>query len=252
MQRITSLTLEMHPSQKMSVEDTASLGPFLQGVLMEHVSESYAEHLHNLPFNPYSQYCFKDNDSGNMVWKINTLSEAASEEIVFPLSKLDEVSLKKFDTPLLVEKRNIEIINLKQLTDSIYEDQDCKKIRLSFVTPTSFRSNKSYAIMPSVRLIFQNLLMHYGQVYAGSKEIDQGAIDGICANSVISSYSLRSRYFENAASKGLLIPGFVGGITLSQRSKSPITGLTRMLARFGEYAGVGIKTSMGMGGMRCQ
>ena len=45
----------------------------LQGVLMEHISEEYADILHEQGLKPYSQAVIHDN--GRIFWVVNTLNE---------------------------------------------------------------------------------------------------------------------------------------------------------------------------------
>ena len=105
--------------------------------------------------------------------------------------------------------------------------------------------------MPSVRLIFQNLLMHYRQVYEGNKEIDVDTVAYIDQHVRITAYNLRSQYFAYASGAGKRIPAFMGSLTFSIGGPPTMGGLARMLLKFGEYAGVGVKTSMGMGAFSC-
>ena len=229
-------------------QQTKSLGPYLQGALMERVDGAYAGLLHQLPFNPYSQYCYWDNDV--LVWRVNTLTSDATAYIIDPLRSLDTVEVRGIHAVFEVVKTSQETISLKTLLDTINEPGD-QKIRMRFVTPTAFKSQGSYVIMPSVRLVLQNLLMHYGQVYDNDKEGYEETIAYVDQHARIVSYNLRSSYFGQIASGGKKIPAFVGTATLGLRGPEMATGLVRMLLKFGEYSGVGIKTSMGMGGFRC-
>ena len=104
--------------------------------------------------------------------------------------------------------------------------------------------------MPSVRLILQNLLMHYDALYGDSGEIDEETLQYMEQNVKILSYRLHSQYFSHVSGTRK-IPAFMGSLTLSCQGPQPIVGLVRMLLNFGEYAGIGIKTAMGMGGMKC-
>ena len=126
-----------------------------------------------------------------------------------------------------------------------------QKVRVQFITPTAFKSRGLYAIMPTMKLILQNLLMHYGQVYDNNKEGYEETIDYAEQCTRILAYNLHSNYFGNISGGSKRIPAFVGTMTIGLRGPEMATGLVRMLLRFGEYAGVGIKTSMGMGGFKC-
>lgn len=251
-QHISSLSLVLKPadvSENMSSLRPDSLGPRLQGVLMERIDTVYAQLLHQLPFNPYSQYCSMDSD-GNLIWRINALTEEASARVIEPMRAVGPITIRGLGVTLEPLKSTLEVLELKSLLDIIRQEGDCKQ-RVRFISPTAFKSQGEYVLMPSVRLIFQNLLMHYNQVYEGSKEIDADTIAYIDQHVRITAYNLRSRYFAYATGVGKRIPAFVGGLTLSIGGPPTMGGLVRMLLKFGEYSGVGVKTSMGMGAFSC-
>lgn len=244
-----SMVLEPPPSFGATVSKVNSLGPYLQGALLERADSEFVGILHRLPFNPYSQCCTLDGE-GRVVWRISALTQEVADELIDPVLDMGRVELRAVGATFDVTERSLETVDLKTLLDSIYEEGP-SRVRLQFPTPAAFKSQGSYVFMPSVRLIFQNLLMHYSQVYEGSKEIDFDTVDYIDQNVRITSYNLQSRYYAHAAAQDKKIPAFVGSLTLSIGGPASMAGLVRMLLRFGEFAGVGIKTSMGMGGFAC-
>lgn len=248
MQQLTSLTLVLKPGMPIErPRPSQSFGPYLQGALMERIDSGYATLLHQQPFNPYSQYCYWEGDT--LIWRISTVTNDAMTYIIEPLRTLDTIHLRATNVALNVTKTTQETITLKSLQDTVKEPGP-SRIRVQFITPTSFKSHGEYVIMPSVRLIAQNLLMHYGQVYEDNKEGYAETIDYIDKNVRITSYNLRSCPFGQVARKGREVPAFIGTAAFTLRGPDMVTGLVRMLLKFGEYAGVGIKTSMGMGGFK--
>lgn len=234
----TSIVNKPHP---------AFLGSYLQGVLMENIDSDYAGYLHRLSFNPYSQCCLPGETDGTIIWKINALTDEAAEHILSPLGRIDSFELRAVNSRMSVIKTSLEAVPIKALTDLITHGNNSKML-MRFLTPTAFKSQGSYIFMPSIRLIFQNLLMHYSAIYDGSSEADQDTVSYIEQHALISSYDIRSYYYPHTANGGKKIPGFIGKLTLSLRGPSAMVGLANMLMKFGEYAGLGIKTSMGMGG----
>ncbi|NHM16481.1 CRISPR-associated endoribonuclease Cas6 [Eggerthellaceae bacterium zg-887] len=252
MDKLTTLTLELAPPDSFDVSPAkaSSLGPFLQGCLMEHVDSGYAESVHGLPFNPYSQHCVLDEQSGRLLWCIKALNDGAARAVIDPLRSVDSVSLRGIGKTFQVSKTTSESISLASLVD-LLSGESVHKQTVHFVTPTAFKRKGSYEFMPTPRLMLQNLFMHYNQVYGGSHEVDEDVISYIEQHVRISSYNLRSQYFSHAMGEGRKIPAFVGTLTLSMTGPDPLKNLVRMLCAFGEYAGVGIKTSMGMGALKC-
>jgi len=217
---------------------------------MEHVDPAYADVLHRLPFNPYSQYCRIDQNSGKLVWRINILTDEAAMHLVKPLLNVNCISLKRYGITLVPASVYYETIELKNVTDIIRNDSQALT-KISVVTPTAFKSSSDYVNMPTTRLIFQNLLMHYSQVYEGSHEVDVDTLEYITQRTTITSFNLKSTHFVVSTGGSKKIPAFIGSLTIAAKGPQTLNGLVRMLLRFGEYAGLGIKTSMGMGGLVC-
>jgi CRISPR-associated endoribonuclease Cas6 len=226
------------------------LGPYLQGVLFEKIASPYASILHKLPFNPYSQFCFLDKQSGQLVWQISTLTEQAAEQIIRPVQDVGSITIKSQGIKLLVARTSLKTTTLKELTSLIHGSNQTRQ-SIQIITPVSFKCAGHYVHTPNLRLLFQNLLMRYGQVYDGNNEIEPQTVEYIDEHAWISSYNLRSSYFENISSSGVKIPAFIGSMTINVKGPQALTGLVCMLLRFAEYAGIGIKTAMGMGGMIC-
>jgi len=61
---------------------------------------------------------------------------------------------------------------------------------------------------------------------------------------MITRYHLRS---VNFSLEGVRIPAFVGTITMRVKGPQQLVNLIKMLAVFGQYSAVGIKTALGMG-----
>lgn len=62
----------------------------------------------------------------------------------------------------------------------------------------------------------------------------------------IIAYKLKSVKFSM---EGITIPSFMGSLTIRISGPQQLVNLAWMLADFGRYSGVGIKTSIGMGSM---
>jgi len=217
---------------------------------MEYVDKDYADQLHLLPFNPYSQFCYMDKTSGSIIWQINALTDEATKQLIKPILQVETVTIRSLQTTLKIKAMSLKTIRHKELTDIIHNNAQTKTV-IHFITPTAFKSSGSYVFIPSERLIFQNLLMHYSQTYENSKEVDQETIGYIDKHVRITAYNLRSLYFAHIAGSGKKIPAFIGTMSLSVDGPQTLIGLIQMLLRFGEFAGIGIKTSMGMGGAQC-
>ena len=121
--------------------------------------------------------------------------------------------------------------------------------RLEVRTPASFKSRGQYQILPTPRLILQSLIKQWNGCFPDCpiEDEDGQGMEAMAAGLLCRGYQLRDQgYFL----KGNHIPGFVGGMTLDS---TRLPGFHRTLADallyFSGYAGIGIKTALGMGGV---
>ena len=219
------------------------LGPLLQGLLMEHAGTACAGRMHGMPFNPYSQHCESGGDG--IVWVVNALTDETYDSLVRPVLQASELRIKKIGAPFRIDGFQEARITRRSLADLIHGD-NTSRFTLRFVTPTAFKSGGTYQTIPSTRLVYQNLIMHYGQVFDADHEVDPHTVEYLASHTLIARYSLHSCSFLVS---GKRIPAFMGNMTVNVEGPQPLRGFTHMLFRFGEFGGVGIKTSMGMGGL---
>lgn len=220
------------------------LGPLLHGVIMESIDTEYAEFLHNQSFNPYSQYVTRGNQS--LIWSLRALTNTAAQQVLEPIGQLQKFKLKKLGLTAHVQSQVKKTIALSELTNLIHGSKQ-DRFKLTFLTPTSFKSKGVYQMLPSLHLIYQNLIQHYSHVYDGEKEADPETVDYLASSTKILSYALSSKNYLVGAQK---IPGFLGSMTIEVKGSQPLIGFAHMLFRFAEFSGVGIKTSLGMGGIK--
>ena len=101
--------------------------------------------------------------------------------------------------------------------------------------------------MPDVRYIFQSLMNKYSASSDELEMYDEETLEQLAGNSSIVRYRLQSVFFPL---EGVKIPSFKGELTMRVGGSETMARYARLLAGFGEYSGIGIKTAMGMGGIR--
>lgn len=218
----------------------------MHGVLMEIIESSYAEYLHEQKYNPYSQHLEIGEKN---YWIIKTLDKTAFDKIILPFMN-DEIfilEIKKKNIKIHIKKKELHIQNKKELMDRFYEKECSHFLNLEFLTPTAFKSEGQYVIFPDLRLIYQSLMNKYSASCTDMEMYDEEIIEEMLRTSRIVSYKLNSTYFPL---EGISIPAFRGRIGIKIHGKDTIAKYVRFLAEFGEYSGVGIKTSIGMGAIR--
>ena len=146
-----------------------------------------------------------------------------------------------------IVRRNFETYAENELIKEFYEVPANRYLNLTFQTPTAFKSNGKYVFYPDIRMIYQSLMMKYTASSEEMSMIDEDTLEQLTQNSEIIRYHLRSISFPL---EGVNIPGFVGSIRLKIKGTDTMARYARMLIKYGEYSGVGIKTAMGMGAIR--
>lgn len=218
----------------------------LQGVLMERLESEYAEELHASGLKPYSQYIV---GSGQKEWVINTLTQEAYQKMIQPLLNEDftEFVMEKKAWRIRILSKDVKVLSKKELLNEFYSDAYDRYLNLEFLTPTSFKSGGMYVNIPDLRYIYQSLMNKYSAASDSMDMYDEETLEQLVNSSRIVRYRLRSAVFPL---EGVKIPSFMGEMCIKVTGASTMAKYARLLARFGEYSGVGIKTAMGMGGLR--
>lgn len=236
---------------KMILEtDESKLGYYqssnMHGVLMEQIDSDYATQLHEQGLKPYSQYILSGKQTE---WNIKTFTKEAYQNIISPLldGEFSEFHIEKKDIKVKILNKELKTASKQKLLDEFYEIPGKRYINLEFLTPTAFKSNGRYIIMPDVRYIYQSLMNKYSAASDDMEMYDDETLEQLVENSQIIQYKLRSTYFPL---EGVKIPSFKGEISIKINGTDTMTRYARLLAQFGEYSGIGIKTAIGMGGVK--
>ncbi|MBQ5735011.1 MAG: CRISPR-associated endoribonuclease Cas6 [Lachnospiraceae bacterium] len=222
-----------------------NISSVLQGVMMEKIEPEYAGKLHDTAVNPYSMVFYKEGD--RYIWRINTFNNEAKEKIIDvfmnPTVKDFTIKHRNNETVKILEK-TLKMITYDDLVEKYYLTDSKRYININFKTPASFKSNGKYMIYPTTRTIFQSLINKFG-AYSDKISLDvNDLLENFENYSEITDYRMRSTRFHL---EGVTIPSFIGEVTIKITGPQMMVNLANMLAAFGEYAGIGIKTSIGMG-----
>jgi CRISPR-associated endoribonuclease Cas6 len=222
-------------------------GSLMHGVLIELLPGVIAEDLHDNSLRPFSQYIVPVSD-GMVEWHIGAWDDVVSDAIAKALMSLMKIEIKHKDITLNVQDVNRSILTEKEFISRFFANASPSRYyNLDFVTPCTHKSGGEYVLFPSAGLIVQSLYMRF---CAFSQEVsidDPEVLEHLCEHTSIVYYSLRSARYSFKERK---IRGYIGRVTLAIRGPEQIARLVGMLLSFAEYAGVGIKTSLGMGGCK--
>ena len=224
---------------------TCQRGSSLQGVLFRNVDHGYAAQMHEQSLHPYSQYLY--TQKGYSVWCVQTLTDDAFEHMILPLlaGSFCQFTLNG-NTDVRVVHKDLEQMQEDELVDKFANVDISRHISLEFCSPTAFKQNGTYNILSEPRLIMRSLLAKYCEV--SHVMMDESVLDEFDQNIRINRYRLSTLAFPVGG--GTSVTGFMGTLGFHVSGDESTCRLVQMLLNFGEYSGVGVKTGMGMGGMR--
>ena len=217
------------------------MSSLFQGALMERIPETFGDFLHQSQMHPYSQHLEKRGSE--WFWIINTLDDPTHEEFQKIIRDEDHLTLRKHDIEVDIARQKSKMLDEKKLRDIFYVGEVQSYFHIRFLTPTAFKRQGNYLFYPELFCIYQSLMNRCDAVFDWGFS-DQDTLEELTANSKIISYRLNSTLFSL---EGVRIPSFLGKISIKVGGTDTMKRFAKMLFQFGEYSGIGIKTSMGMG-----
>lgn len=223
------------------------LSSHFQGLLMQLLGEGCASALHTNQLHAYSQHLQVKND--NLVWTVSALNRDMCSHIIDKLSDsgLESLYLENADETFQVMSRETRTLMYSDLINTYFLGECSRYISIRLLTPTSFKQDGQYVLFPSVRLIFQSLMQKFDSSSNESKLFSEELLGHYETYAKIVDYRLRSTRFHM---EGIRIPAFMGDVTIKVNGPQQMVNMASMLAEFGTFSGIGIKTGMGMGAMK--
>ena len=224
----------------------ASMGSILHGALIEQLPEDYADYLHTENLRPYSQSIRWDRARERVIWRIGTLDRAAAEIIGAVLQSLEHIHLRQ--KGYTVDVQNIQCVeerSYQDIADEYFRAETAPRgAEIHFLTPTSFKQGGAYIILPESTLILQSLLARWNRFCPDIRIEEDDLAQTLAAHTCLTRYALRSAAFSV---EGYSIRGFRGQIALQFAGSDMVRRILGTLLAFAPYAGLGIKTALGMG-----
>ena len=216
----------------------------LYAVLLEQAPEGFAEWVHADGGSPISQFL---EVGETLQWHVTLLGSQAEKALGPVLDTLAPLRLRKAGvllTPVQTSKETI--LDVDDLFRQAAEGG--RRHELHFITPTAFKSRGDYQILPSARLILQSTIKKWNGCFPDCPIEDE---DGEGLDALADGLHCRGLRLQDAVYrlKGNTVPGFTGALWLDNRLSGFHAQLADALLLFAGYAGVGIKTTLGMGGV---
>lgn len=216
----------------------------LYASLLEQLPPSVGTHQHNGERTGISQFVQCPGE-GQVIWQISLMGEKAESVFTAVLEEMETCKLRNEHTVLHLSQRQVlRFDGVEQLLTQVYP----VRRQLRFVSPTAFKVRGAYELLPSPERILQSLIRRWNVCIPECPiEDEDGQGTAMLARGLrCCGLQLQdSRYIL----KGQTIPGTIGSMTLENRHSGFQAQLTNALLTFATFSGVGIKTTLGMGGV---
>ena len=226
-----------------------SVGSLLHGAMMEVIAQEDAERLHEMGLRPYSQGIYWDRKRNLTIWRFNVLNRTAHETILLKLLKQEKLYLRHRRQSIQLSKNIIESkTSYRMIADDIFKTSEAPSgAEMEFLTPTSFKHDGRYVIWPELSLIWKSLMQRWNAFSPLTRIEEDNLAARLAEESFISRYNLHTQPYSL---EGRNIYGFSGRITIRFSGNDMGKRVLGLLSAFASFAGIGIKTALGMGMVR--
>lgn len=239
---LTQFRLQLTPAKR--AQPRPEWAYRLYAALLERAPQTFSDSVHDGSITPVSQ--FLRIDGYQLTWVVSLLGEDAETALSPVLEGTDHYTIK--NGVFTVAGRQVRRI---AEPDELFQRAALTSMprRLCFRTPTAFKSQGNYVILPTMRLLVRNLAGKWNGCFAASCPIDdtdgQG-LDTLAAGLHCVDFRLHGSSYPLKAG---VVPGFVGTMSVENRLTGFHHQLMDVLLLFAGFSGIGIKTTLGMGGV---
>ncbi len=229
--------------KKESEPYDASLAYPLYAWLLSRAPSEKGEELHLQGIKPISQAICRGDTPDTVYWTVSLLTTETAEIFCPILDKADAAPLHC--RSICFEGKTKETI--KDAHTLLHRSEALRgknRFAMQILSPASFRQAQRYVIYPQESLILQSLVQRWGLCFPELALDDADAMRALEQGIHIADYHLRTLRYSL---KHARIPSFQGRIILEAHLPVPLLEMLNVLYCFAPYAGIGIKTALGMG-----
>lgn len=219
-------------------------GYHLYAALLTRLPPEFGQRVHEDGISPVSQFfCPRAG-----TWTVTVLGGEAEAQAGPALERCGPFPLRRDGvvlTPALERRERVDS------ADELFRRgaAGSRFHRLEVCTAAAFRSRGRYVVLPTSRLLLQSLMKKWNGCFPECPIVDEDGqgMDAMADGLVLRAFSLRDADY---LLKGRSIPGFRGTLTVENTLSGFHRELADALLAFSGFSGVGIKTALGMGGVR--
>lgn len=229
---------------QLALPDDAPIPAFwayrLYAWLLDQIPEEAAEQFHNQEQHAVTQYLDR-----NHIWTVNLFGEEAATLFGSVLDRADRILLHT--DALSVLEQQFQTVPKPEEFLRQGQEISSRRAMIQFVSPTAFKQAGRYAIFPQEDLLLQSLIMKWNKIFPTYPLEDVDMLAEMKKGLHIVDYSLRTDRFSL---KNTAIPSFYGKIFVEAKLPIVLQEIWNALLCLAPYSGIGIKTTLGMGGVK--
>lgn len=222
-------------------------GSLLHGLLIEHLPDPWPDFLHSGELRPMSQWV-EIVDRSHFIWHIHSLDDDLGAALNELLQNTERWECRHLHCTFTREKVIAGQISPAEYVRSFFVEESAPRgLQLSFMTPATHKVQGRYALFPAVDLIGRGLCAHFCALVPDFALADEETLAQVLAHTRISRYELRSSVY---CLEGSRVTGYTGRLELHFDGPDPMRRLCGVLFGMADWCGIGIKSSLGMGGCK--
>lgn len=222
-------------------------GSLMHGALLEMMPPGVVDALHHSQLRPFSQYVIPDTRN-RLSWHIGIWDDEVAKIIVPALLALKVLPIKHKGINMEVMSVQNNIESLQEYSSRFFTAASTShRYEIQFLTPCTHKRDGKYVIFPAIDLIINSLTQRYCTFIQDISLDDPEVMGHLVSHLNIVRYSLRTAVYHLDSTR---ITGYMGMITVHIRGPEQLARLAGLILSFGEYAGLGVKTALGMGGIK--
>ena len=220
-------------------------GSVMHGIIMELLPPPWPARLHEDGNSTMSQW-LEPKENGKCIWHIGILQDDLGDILYRQLQSRENLYSAHHQEFLRIDGlQKREILPEDLLASFLMNEEIPAGIRLFFRSPTTHKSKGEYVLFPSLSLIVGSLQKKMVRVWPDNLLADETLGQQIAEQSRITRYKLKTCSF---GLEGTRVNGYTGSIDIRFRGEDMLRRLSAAVFSLSEWAGVGIKTALGMGG----
>ena len=229
------------------VRPSVHWGSLMHGILNGILPPPWPDFLHTDTDRCLCQFV-EPLDARTAVWHICVTDDGLASAIANVLSQSDTLYCRHFSGELRITGRNGLQTGIKELFDRA---SSCRSaaVRLQAVSPVSHKSHGVFITLPSIECIVNSIIRKASAFLPECALPVEDELTRMLSACRVGKYDLHSVTYQL---EGHYVPSWQGHLQIVLPADEYLHSLACAVFQLAEYTGIGIKTSLGMGGCKVE